>query len=77
MIAHRKYNRKPVLVLDEIELLLQFPFGGLIGGEILPQDLTGMTGSKVSTKAKHRRRTGNLRYYRKEEELLRTRNLEK
>jgi hypothetical protein len=46
MKTSRKYSIKPISLYDEIELLSQFPFGGLIGGEMLPHDLPAIETKK-------------------------------
>ena len=35
-VGNFKPYKKPVSLRGEIDLLLHFPFGGLIGGELLP-----------------------------------------
>jgi len=75
MKAYRNKIRKPISLYDEIELLSQYPFGGLIGGELLPHDLTGLEIKNPQDKARRGRRYRNIKRYRKEEEVLKTRNL--
>ena len=48
----RKPYRKPVSHRDEIDLLLHFPFGGLIGGELLPHAEIPEAARKISVKGK-------------------------
>ena len=49
----RKPYRKPVSHSNEINLLLHFPYGSLIGGELLPhaENPAGARRQKDSTKA--------------------------
>ena len=35
-VRFNKPYKKPVSLRGEVDLLLHFPFGGLIGGELLP-----------------------------------------
>jgi hypothetical protein len=57
-LESRKHYRKPVSHSNEIDLLLHFPFGSLIGGELLPhaEDPAGARKQKDSAKAvRHKR----------------------
>ena len=48
----RKPYRKPVSHSNEIDLLLHFPFGGLIGGELLPHAEIPAVARQKAVKAK-------------------------
>ena len=62
-LGHKKPYRKPVSHRDEIDLLLHFPFGGLIGGELLPHAETFEASHKTSGNVKPDRKKRNLRYH--------------
>jgi hypothetical protein len=51
-LKFRKPYRKPVSHSNEIDLLLHFPFGSLIGGELLPHAKIPTDDHKISAKAK-------------------------
>ena len=59
----KKPYRKPVSHRDEVDLLSHFPFGGLIGGELLPHAETLEASHKTSGNAKLNRKKKNLRYH--------------
>jgi hypothetical protein len=51
-VEHRKPYRKSVTLRNEIDLLLHFPFGGLIGGELLPHRKVPKITRNLSVKGK-------------------------
>ena len=59
----RKPYRKPVTHHVEVDLLMHFPFGGLIGGELLPHTVALETSIKTSGNAKLNREKKNLKYH--------------
>ena len=60
----RKPYRKPVSHRDEIDLLLHFPFGGLIGGELLPHAEILATVRKISVERKPVKQKKAIKYHR-------------
>jgi hypothetical protein len=62
-LGHKKPYRKPVSHRDEIDLLLHFPFGGLIGGELLPQAENHTVASEISVKGKTARKKRVIKYH--------------
>ena len=62
-IEHRKTFRKPISLQNEIDLLLHFPFAGLIGWGLLPLTHTSTTAHKYSVRAKLLGRNRNVKHY--------------
>ena len=51
-VRNFKPYKKPVSLRGEIDLLLHFPFGGLIGGELLPHTKNHKDAAKFFVKVK-------------------------
>ena len=51
-VGNFKPYKKPVSLGREIDLLLHFPFGGLIGGELLPHSKIPKDAAKLFVKVK-------------------------
>lgn len=58
-----KPYRKPVSHRDEIDLLLHFPFGGLIGGELLPHAEIPASARKISAEGKPVNQKRAIKYH--------------
>jgi hypothetical protein len=59
----RKPYRKPVSHSNEIDLLLHFPIGSLIGGELLPHAEHPAVARKENVKAKTMRKMRDIKYH--------------
>ena len=62
-LESRKPYRKPVWHSNEIDLLLHFPFGSLIGGELLPHAEIPSAASKKAVKAKPVSHKRDIKYH--------------
>lgn len=61
-IGYRKPYRKPISLGNEIDLLLHFPFGGLIGWRSLSLDHTYEGAHQMSVKVKSVGRNRNIKH---------------
>ncbi len=62
-LERREPHRKAISLRNEIDLLLHCPFGGLIGGRLLPYDHTPAAAQKISVKARQVGRNKNVKHY--------------
>jgi hypothetical protein len=62
-VGYNKPYKKPVSLRGEVDLLLHFPFGGLIGGELLPHSHIPKSARNIFVKAKRPTQKSNMKYH--------------
>ena len=62
-VRFNKPYKKPVSLRGEVDLLLHFPFGGLIGGELLPHAHIPKAARNIFVKAKPAGQKRDIKYH--------------
>ena len=62
-VGYNKPYKKPVSLRGEVDLLLHFPFGGLIGGELLPHAHIPEAARHNLVKAKRPAQKSTIKYH--------------